>query len=68
MIGSAVITQSKALMWTDGRYYLQAQKEMDSNWMLMKDGLPTTPKQIDWLVSNLEPGSIVGIDPLLISR
>jgi len=65
--GSAVITKDQALMWTDGRYYLQAQKEMDSNWVLMKDGLPTTPKQMDWLVKNLEPGSIIGVDPLLVS-
>ena len=65
--GSAVITKDQALMWTDGRYYLQAQKEMDSNWILMKDGLPTTPKQMDWLVKNLEPGSIIGVDPLLVS-
>ena len=65
--GSAVITPKQALMWTDGRYYLQAQKEMDSNWVLMKDGLATTPKQIDWLVKNLEPGSVIGIDPLLVS-
>ena len=26
----------KALMWTDGRYHLQASKEMDGNWTLMK--------------------------------
>ena len=23
-------------MWTDGRYHLQASKEMDENWILMK--------------------------------
>lgn len=23
-------------MWTDGRYFLQAVKEMDTNWTLMK--------------------------------
>ena len=30
---------SKAALWTDGRYFLQAAAQMDSNWILMKDGL-----------------------------
>ena len=29
----------QALLWTDGRYYLQALKEMDNNWILMKVAL-----------------------------
>jgi hypothetical protein len=36
--GTAVITESKAAMWTDGRYFLQARSQMDDNWLLMKDG------------------------------
>jgi len=65
--GSALITSSQALMWTDGRYHLQARQEMDTNWMLMKGGLPDTPTQTNWMLKNLEPGSIVGVDPMLIS-
>jgi len=38
LLGTAVITATKAALWTDGRYYLQAEKQMDSNWTLMKDG------------------------------
>ena len=26
--GTAVITQTKALCWTDGRYFLQAEKQL----------------------------------------
>ena len=37
-IGTAVVTDTKAAMWTDGRYYLQAHAQMDDNWVLMKDG------------------------------
>lgn len=37
-VGTAVVTESKAALWTDGRYYLQAEKQLDSNWILMKDG------------------------------
>ncbi|OWK07428.1 XPNPEP1 [Cervus elaphus hippelaphus] len=53
-------------MWTDGRYFLQAAKQMDSNWTLMKMGLKDTPTQEDWLVSVLPEGSRVGVDPLII--
>lgn len=63
--GTAVVTQTQALLWTDGRYHNQAQKELDTNWILMKDGLPDTPSRADWLVGNLEPGSAVGIHPML---
>jgi len=38
IIGTAVVTETKAAMWTDGRYYLQARAQMDDNWTLMKDG------------------------------
>ena len=63
--GTAIITPSQALLWTDGRYHLQAQKEMDMNWTLMKDGLPETPGQADWLCSNISSGG-VGVDPWLL--
>lgn len=43
--GTAVVTQDKALMWTDGRYYLQSSQQMDQNWTLMKEGLPETPSR-----------------------
>ena len=52
-------------MWTDGRYHLQAVKEMDRNWVLMKDGLPETPSQADWLTTNLQAGRVGG-DPMLM--
>lgn len=37
-VGIAVVTETKAALWTDGRYYLQAESQLDSNWILMKDG------------------------------
>lgn len=43
--GTAIITQDEARLWTDGRYYLQASEQLDSNWKLMKEGLPDTPTQ-----------------------
>lgn len=36
--GVAVITSDEALLWTDARYFIQAEEQMDDNWTLMKDG------------------------------
>lgn len=37
------MTENYAALWTDGRYFTQAQKELDSNWTLMKEGILETP-------------------------
>lgn len=37
--GTAIVTEQHAAMWTDGRYFLQASQQMDSNWTLMKMGM-----------------------------
>uniref|UniRef100_A0A8C4GL25 Xaa-Pro aminopeptidase n=1 Tax=Dicentrarchus labrax TaxID=13489 RepID=A0A8C4GL25_DICLA len=36
--GTAVVTQTKATLWTDSRYWVQAERQMDCNWELEKDG------------------------------
>ncbi|XP_045489011.1 xaa-Pro aminopeptidase ApepP [Pieris rapae] len=67
--GTAVVTNDKALVWTDGRYYTQFEKEVDLNlWTLMKQSLPDTPSIEKWLSSNLTAGSVVGYDPHIMSR
>lgn len=65
--GTAIVTSDEAALWTDGRYFLQAEKELDSSWELMKDGIPSTPTQGEWLSKKLPPNGRVGVDPLLIS-
>jgi len=64
--GTAVITSKDALLWTDGRYFLQATSQMDDNWTLMKEGQAETLSRGDWLASNLESGDSVGVDPFLM--
>ncbi|XP_015747248.1 PREDICTED: xaa-Pro aminopeptidase 1-like, partial [Acropora digitifera] len=64
----AVVTETKAALWTDGRYYLQAESQLDSNWILMKDGLPNTPTKEQWLIEVLPTGSKVGVDPWVITH
>jgi len=65
--GTAVVTKTQALLWTDGRYFLQAEKELGPEWTLMRAGLPNTPDYADYLASELEKGARVGIDPNTIA-
>ena len=34
--GTALITADAALLWTDGRYFLQAEQELGADWTLMR--------------------------------
>lgn len=54
--GTAVFTKDKAALWTDGRYFLQANQELDGDWTLMKDGISGTPTIEDWLIETLPQG------------
>ncbi len=50
--GTAVVSLQTAAIWTDSRYYTQAEEELDcDNWLLMRDGMPGVPSLINWLVS-----------------
>ncbi len=62
-----MVTLQHAKLWTDGRYFLQAGKELPAGWDLMKDRLPTTVSIEDWLASELSEGSCVGVDPCTVS-
>lgn len=62
-----MVTLDRAALWTDSRYFLQAEVEIDENWTLMKDGLPVTPSQADWLAKVLPVGVKVGVDPFLMA-
>lgn len=68
--GTAVITQDKAALATDGRYFNQAGQQLDQNWTLLKQGLQDVPTWQEWTVdqaSEGEGGKIVGIDPTTIT-
>ncbi|KAI8071511.1 Creatinase/aminopeptidase [Gongronella butleri] len=65
--GFAIVTLEDAYLFTDGRYFLQASKQLDHNWTLMKQGLPGVPSWQEFLVKNLPAGSRIGLDPTLIT-
>ena len=61
--GFVVITQNKAALWTDGRYFVQAQEELkDTGISLMKMGEPTVPNYENWLLEELPTKSSVAVD------
>ncbi|KAM9470591.1 xaa-Pro aminopeptidase 2 [Clarias gariepinus] len=63
--GTAVVTQDKAVLWTDSRYWVQAERQMDCNWELEQDiSISSITK---WLIKELSKKDTVGFDPFLFS-
>ena len=61
--GTVVITEDKAGLWTDSRYFIQAEEQLEGTGIqLFKDRLPETPSIPQWLGSILDKGKKVGID------
>ena len=61
--GTAVITLDDAGLWTDSRYFIQAEEQLEGTGIrLFKDRLPETPSIAEWLSSILKEGDKVGID------
>ncbi|CAF3799289.1 unnamed protein product [Rotaria sp. Silwood1] len=66
--GTALITDKEALLWTDGRYFAQAENQLDPTcWKLMRDGTKDVLSITNWISRNLEKNSFVGCDPELVS-
>jgi len=66
--GTIVVTNTFAGLWTDSRYFLQAETELQGSGIeLVKLVIPHTPEHIDWIVKNLPVGSRVGVDGKMIS-
>lgn len=66
--GIVVVTLDKALLWTDSRYFIQAEKEIaETEYQLMKLETPGTPDFMEWLEVNMDENSRVGVDSSSIS-
>jgi Xaa-Pro aminopeptidase len=64
--GKLVIGHDQAGLWTDSRYFLQAEQELErSGILLFKSGLPDTPSPEEWMVS--QKYTCIGIDGNLFS-
>ncbi len=63
--GLAIILKDKAAFFTDGRYTLQASKELPKNYEILNTA---DIKPTDWLKANFKKGDILAIDPNLHTK
>lgn len=67
--GLVAVTQDKAILWADGRYFTQAEEEIkDSEIELYKMGIPGYPTYIEWLDEVLSENDTLGFDGKLMPR
>ena len=61
--GTLVVTEEEAALWTDGRYFIQAEAELSGSGVaLMKQGEPDTPSVGAFLREKMPEGSALGFD------
>ena len=62
-VGTFIATADFAGVWTDGRYYTQAETELAGTGIaLMKIPSGASLLHIDWLAANMQPGQTVAVD------
>lgn len=67
--GILVVCQEKAGLWTDGRYFIQAKKQLENTGIdLMKMGVEGTPTIPEFILSCLKENESVGFDGRLFSE
>jgi Xaa-Pro aminopeptidase len=60
---TVVITDIFAGLWTDSRYFIQAEKQLQgSGFLLIRPHQPGDTDLISWLYHGLEPGGRIGVD------
>jgi len=66
--GTALIGKDKAILWTDGRYFIQANEQLkDSGVELFKIGIPGWPTLEEWLMDNMAEGQTLSFDGRVVS-
>ncbi len=66
--GTVLVTLDEAFLWTDSRYYLQADKELAGTTVeLMRESDLDTPTIPEWLNAHIAAGSRVGVNPEMFS-
>ena len=67
--GTLVVTMERAGVWTDGRYYIQAEKELSGSGIeLYRASERDTIKIHTFLNENLSENSVIGFDGRLFSK
>lgn len=66
--GTLVATLDEAALWTDGRYFIQAERELSGSGIeLMKMGEPSTPTIERFLLDKMPENSALGFDGRVVS-
>ena len=66
--GLVVVTPTHAGVWTDSRYFLQAEEELENSELILhKQGIPHAPEHIQWLKDNVPSNGKVGCDGMLFA-
>ncbi len=66
--GTVVVTDSIAGLWTDSRYYIQAENQLhDSGFVLLNPSSTLKHDFISWIAETITDGSRIGIDDRIFS-
>ena len=66
--GTALIGLEKAILWTDGRYFIQANQQLEGSGVeLFKMRIPGWPTLEEWLMKNMSEGQTLGFDGRVLS-
>ena len=65
--GIGLVTKDEALMWTDGRYYIQIEKELYPGWKMKKMGRDEESIE-EYILMNLPQDSKIGMDYSLFTQ
>lgn len=66
--GTLLVTENRSYLWTDGRYFVQAERELrDTGIILMKMGEKGVPSISEFLREQAETGAVLGFDGRVIS-
>ncbi len=61
--GTVVVTQKKAALWVDSRYFIQAENQCkDTEFIIQKIGTASCPTINAWIAENSPKGSKFGVD------
>ncbi len=61
--GSLLVTADFAGLWTDSRYWVQAETQLrGSGIVLMRAGAPEVPDMLDWVLAHLAHGDRIAVD------
>ncbi len=65
---TVIVTDSFSGLWTDSRYFIQAENQLrGSGCLLMKPELPDKKDSVEWLQYNVMPGSKIAFDGRIVS-